>query len=316
MFPDFLGIGAQKAGTTWLHHNLARHPEIWLPPVKELHHLDHDPPSLLRRLFGRAAHLAAARAHLRAQLAAWLRGEAETDLAWAVRCCLAPRDDDWYESLFPSAPGRICGEICPGYARLDAARVAGIRERAPRLKVIYLLRNPIDRAWSMVAMHFREPRFGGDIARVDEEAVWRRLTSAKMHRHGDYLANLAVWESVYPREQIHIGFFDQLEEEPREFLRRILEFLGVDSSDAAIPDDVAARRNPGRGERPPPALRARLAGHFRPQIEALHARFGNAYTRRWLEELESGPEPVPDDAGSQPPAATSRSMASTSAASK
>jgi hypothetical protein len=32
-FPDFLGIGAQKAGTTWLHHNLRSHPDIWPPPV-------------------------------------------------------------------------------------------------------------------------------------------------------------------------------------------------------------------------------------------------------------------------------------------
>ena len=39
-YPDFLGIGAQKAGTTWLSHNLQLHPEVWMPPVKELHYFD------------------------------------------------------------------------------------------------------------------------------------------------------------------------------------------------------------------------------------------------------------------------------------
>ena len=39
--PDFLGIGAQKSGTTWLHHNLSQHPGVWMPPVKELHYFDH-----------------------------------------------------------------------------------------------------------------------------------------------------------------------------------------------------------------------------------------------------------------------------------
>ena len=39
-FPDFLGIGAQKAGTTWLHENLRRHPELFLPEEKELHYFD------------------------------------------------------------------------------------------------------------------------------------------------------------------------------------------------------------------------------------------------------------------------------------
>ncbi len=38
--PHFLGIGAQKAGTTWLHENLQCHPEIFLPEPKELHHFD------------------------------------------------------------------------------------------------------------------------------------------------------------------------------------------------------------------------------------------------------------------------------------
>ncbi len=41
MYPDFLGIVAQKSGTTWLHDKLWRHPQVWLPPIKELHHLGH-----------------------------------------------------------------------------------------------------------------------------------------------------------------------------------------------------------------------------------------------------------------------------------
>ena len=41
--PDFLGIGAQKAGTTWLALNLGVHPQVWLPPIKELHYFDRPP---------------------------------------------------------------------------------------------------------------------------------------------------------------------------------------------------------------------------------------------------------------------------------
>ena len=40
MFPDFLCIGAQRSGTTWLYQNLRRHPEIWMPPAKEIHYFD------------------------------------------------------------------------------------------------------------------------------------------------------------------------------------------------------------------------------------------------------------------------------------
>ena len=49
MYPDFLGIGAQKAGTTWLHTNLRPHPQIWMPPIKELHYLDKGRSPLVKR---------------------------------------------------------------------------------------------------------------------------------------------------------------------------------------------------------------------------------------------------------------------------
>src|SRR5689334_16087334 len=38
--PDFLCIGAQKAGTSWLYQQLEPHPDFWMPPVKELHYFD------------------------------------------------------------------------------------------------------------------------------------------------------------------------------------------------------------------------------------------------------------------------------------
>ena len=40
MYPDFLIVGAQKAGTTWLHRNLRAHPQVWMPHDKELHYFD------------------------------------------------------------------------------------------------------------------------------------------------------------------------------------------------------------------------------------------------------------------------------------
>src|SRR3954454_14322487 len=38
--PDFLCVGAQKAGTGWLYEQLRFHPDFWMPPVKELHYFD------------------------------------------------------------------------------------------------------------------------------------------------------------------------------------------------------------------------------------------------------------------------------------
>lgn len=50
--PDFICIGMQKAGTTWLAANLSKHPAVWVPPIKEIHYFDEvhvDPGWHIRR---------------------------------------------------------------------------------------------------------------------------------------------------------------------------------------------------------------------------------------------------------------------------
>ena len=286
MYPRFLGIGAQKAGTTWLYENLRRHPQLWLPPVKELHYLDQKPPRLTKRLFGKTAPMRTARQHLREQLLGFVSGRSRwEDLAWAARYCLLPRSDAWYRSLFPEIEGRMPGEICPGYARLDAEAVGEVRRRMPEARILYLLRDPIERSWSTSAMHFRKPRFGR-IHEFSDAEIEAHFTRPKTARHDDYLGNLASWSRHYPPEQMFVGFFDDLVEDPRAFLASVLCFLGVDASDRAIPPDVGSRRNAGEGEVIPERFARFLARHHYARICALDERFSNSHTKRWRQRAE------------------------------
>ena len=68
MFPDFLVIGGQKCGTTWLQDNLEQHPQIWLPPTKEVHYFDRGNPPLLKRLFSTTKRMKKARGHFISEL--------------------------------------------------------------------------------------------------------------------------------------------------------------------------------------------------------------------------------------------------------
>ena len=74
MYPDFIGIGAQKGGTSWLHTNLEKHPQIWLPPMKELHYLDQGPAPLTKRLFGDSKRMRRGRKYLIDRICALPRG--------------------------------------------------------------------------------------------------------------------------------------------------------------------------------------------------------------------------------------------------
>ena len=130
IFPDFLGIGAQKPGTTWLYQNLAAHPQICMPPVKELHNLGHKPHPLPVRLVCRMNFLCKARGHLRRNLIATLKSQVDADLGWAMRYCLWRRTDEWYGALFQKIEGKISDEVYPGYVRVGQANV----ERVHRVR--------------------------------------------------------------------------------------------------------------------------------------------------------------------------------------
>ena len=285
--PDFLCIGAQKAGTTWLHTNLDAHPGVWMPPIKEIHYFDHEPIGLAARLVGRSRQAAKARALLRRRIAQALRGGASREeIAWAARYCLLRRSDHWYESLFRVRSGLVTGEICPGYANLDEEGVARVYRQLPNARVLYLIRNPVERAWSALAMHFRKGRRKG-ISRVSLEEVEERLLRPKNSRHGEYTRNLAAWESCYPRENVLVVFFDDLRSEPRATFRRILDAIGVESDGSEIPPEVDRGRNTGRGEAIPPGFECVLARAVIDETRRLDARFGNEHTKRWLETTEA-----------------------------
>jgi len=105
-----------------------------MPPVKELHYLDHKPQSLPVRLLSRKNFLRKAKVHLRQNLIATLKGEPDANLDWAMRCCLRRRTDEWYGALFPKIEGKISSEVCPGYARVGQADVKRVhRVRAFRV---------------------------------------------------------------------------------------------------------------------------------------------------------------------------------------
>jgi hypothetical protein len=282
MFPDFLGIGAQKAGTTWLDRNLRCHPAIWLPPIKEIHHFDirSSHPWLLEFVTGREP-------AIQVLLRRWA-GQARHDMLverrnvrWFLRFFLLPRSDRWYASLFVPRAGQIAGEITPGYARLDEEQTAHVHTLMPQAKIIYLLRNPILRTWSQAAMYFGK-RGHPDLNQVPDEEMQRFLNRERTYRNSDYLRTLGIWEALYPASQVFVGFFEQLEQEPDQLLRDVYGFLGVDTSERHIPASVHRKVHARQYPPIPESLARRLAQQHYESIEMLHQRFANDHTASWL----------------------------------
>lgn len=283
MFPQFLGIGAPKAGTTWLHENLQRHPQIWLPPKKELDYFNHEGSASL-----------SGRIHLFRRLIKWsflrlifLRGSPEK--LWNLRYRYLPRTDAWYASLFPEKEGVICGEITPTYARLDDETIRKIQRLTPEAKIIYILRNPMERAWSQAGMMLAE--YPTALDKMPESTVIGTFLHPRGLRNGDYLGNLARWEKHFPARRIFVGFLEEIQNRPEELLTRIYKFLGVDASRENIPDSIDQKVNIGSYgplEQIPDRYLPYLARLYIDPIAGLHNRFNNAYTEDWLRLAEKG----------------------------
>jgi hypothetical protein len=178
--PDFLGIGAQKAGTTWLWENLRRHPEIFVPDKKELHYFDNKFDRSLR----------------------------------------------YYTQRFEAARGRVKGEITPAYGILPRQRIGFIRAIMPRVRLIFLMRNPVDRAWSQAVMDL-VVRSGRALDEVPESEFLAFLESERSLSRGLYCGILDNWLSSFPPEQLYVGFFDDIRQRPRELLSELFAHLGV-----------------------------------------------------------------------------------------
>ena len=112
--PDFVGIGAQKAGTTWLHDNLEIQQGYWLPPVKELHFFNRLCPA--EELLGiETMGVPPIRQRYRP---AFERRSIAT-LKWLRRFYFDPLSMSWYRRLFADTPAgtRRCGRSHPRTAR-------------------------------------------------------------------------------------------------------------------------------------------------------------------------------------------------------
>lgn len=291
--PDFIGIGAQRAGSTWLWNMLRSHPTIWLPPIKELHYFDrshhYDSPSLLatssvlRRTLGRGADNKAFRAKALRVAGRAIRAGDLAATAWAWRFARGTIDDRWYLSLFDAVPGLVRGEITPAYSILDAPDVDRVRALAPEAKIIFTMRDPIERAWSQLRLASR----GGDPERFsDLTAAATFLKSPAQERRGNYLRTLELWEARYPAEQLLIGFYDDIVERPQEFLCTVLDFLGVDPGGSGAGDPLSTHYNVGHPRQLPHEVKQLLAEMYGPDLETLADRFGG-HPARWRDEARA-----------------------------
>jgi Sulfotransferase family len=206
--PNFLVIGAPRAGTTALHYYLAQHPQIYMSAQKEPNYFAFDNGKLDLNF-----------------------PEGEAGARNLILHSTPTREA--YEALFRGATSEIAiGDISPYYLSSPGA-AQRIQQQLPSVKLIAILRDPVDRAYSHFTQLARSRQqnpadFPQILTAEEADQVWG---FARFYLHqGLYFAHLSRYWQHFPPEQIKIYRYEEFEAQPLVILQDLFQFLGVDSS--------------------------------------------------------------------------------------
>lgn len=220
LYPDFLIIGAAKAGTTSLVEYLSQHPGVYFTPIKEPHFFSRDikPENFNQRYYDNVV----------VDLEKYFSQKPLRPIFEAY-----VRNEEQYKQLFEAADAyQVKGEASTTYLYSKEA-AQNIYQTAPEAKIIAILRNPLERAYSHYLMALK---FGFTSVSFMEALQEDQFKPEKgwgiselFLELGLYYEQLKRYYDNFPSRQIQILFQDELYEEPYLTLERITEFLGLSS---------------------------------------------------------------------------------------
>ncbi|MEM8523431.1 MAG: sulfotransferase [Bacteroidota bacterium] len=213
--PDFLIIGTQKGGTTWLRRMLITHPDIYIPPYPEEVHF-----------FNRAI-----------------------------------EQPDLYFALFniQEAGGKLLGEKSPNYFHMPEKAIRFVKTLLPEVKLVVILRNPVERAWSQARMNtsdFNQKELGKKnllklVLQVASRGNFERTNYAKV---------LQKWLKSFDQEQLLLYYYDDLQNDSQQFLNRVCDDLKMPHF---TPEELQKRVHVSKSLQMPAALRWFLTWRYR-----------------------------------------------------
>lgn len=242
-FPDFLIAGPPRTGSTWLFTNLYHHPDIQLPKRKEVYYLN--TLTLENRRESSCASLA--------EYLAAFRDPPLRSLAKSIRCLL--------RTARLRRP-HLIGDPTASNATIEPTVIRDITLLNPDVRVVIVLRDPIERAWShakkdLVDRHNRSPD------EVGADAFDRFFRAAGQMHYNRYATILANWRGHLQPGHLLAAEFRLVREDPGRLLRQVIAFLGC--RHPVLPARPGQARRPINATTPAPmpeSVRRRLTARY------------------------------------------------------
>lgn len=257
-FPDFLIVGPQRTGTTWLHAHLRFHPQVLLSEPKELF------------FFSRIKHRPEGK--FQSDSLSWyLQFFRDRWPWWLYKTYFCLRHyGEWYRPI-------VKGEATASYAALDGDVIREIVLLNPAVKVILMVRDPIERAWSHAKKDLARNR-GRTWEEVSEHEIEAFFCDPYQLRCAQYTQNIRRWGEALQPGHLLVGLFDDIARCPEDLLLAVMRFLGVRDDRRYIQPNVASPVNPTAGLRIPAKYRAMLGELLQDEIVQLEREFGLSWS--------------------------------------
>ncbi|MCD9146430.1 sulfotransferase [Pseudophaeobacter flagellatus] len=278
----FFGVGAQKAGTSWLHAYLNQHPEACVPPGKEMHYWSYWQTGLSFHHDVQKKRLAGLRE----------AGEQPPEFlqrSITMRETRDPMHGLYADIVFERFKGqKLVGEITPDYSNLSVDTFAQMAALNADTRFVFLMRDPIERLHSAMRKQLRARDNGDRSRKIGNEEILNELktmlgrknsTALRRSRYNLTIANL---EAAVAPEKIGYFFYEDMFE--KRNVDDICDFLGI----ARKPGDFDTKVNVGnpREREFDPAFRALALEHVGDVYDLMKARFGDHLPQAWKMHID------------------------------
>lgn len=306
-------IGAQKAGTSWLHSILSKDPRFAraskeFENVKEIHYFDY--------LYdNKANHINSWRAYyliemilkrgqsMQPVIGDYLHHEFENSFQKYANAgnffpvkrfhkLTAELNDAWYESMLECQEGEEFSlDITPDYSVIGTEGFSHMKQVSDNLKLVFILRNPVERAWSGV-LQDKKGRPGGVKAfleqdDIDLDQIYKECTEGlNIGARTNYKKTIEAVHAAGLQDELLVLFYDDISEHPEEFIDTIYDFIGMDNSTLKTDEyvaDLSKKVYATEGKKSIPAeLEQRLKAYYKDMLMELKYKYNLEFPESWL----------------------------------
>lgn len=269
--PNFMCIGSQKGGTSWLYEMLKQHPDIWLPDIKEIHYFDYQ--------FGE-----------KTNTKKWGPGHIKRAMERLMNTAKTSEDKqyvqnmisqdyftlDWYYSIFKhpyAIDKKIIGEVTPEYCSISEQGILAIKGMLGEGKIIWMVRDPYERALSQIKMSAN--RMLDNVPKSEKE--WNLfLGKISYLNRANYSKYIPLWDRHFGNNIKYIPY-GMIKRDPHSLLIDIENFLEVDEFKYTGAQEVVHKT---KGVQIPEWLKNRVKSETDIQFEFLSRRFDNFFMEK------------------------------------